>query len=58
MPVKFKPTEISREGKVQNYYMQSTKLEDLVERVESRNCPPKLKQKIENELIRRNYVAG
>jgi|TARA_R110000851_G_scaffold102584_1_gene219226 hypothetical protein len=55
MPVKFKETQKDRSGQIQNFYMKSTKTEELKEKLNS-NCEPKLKQKIRNELVRRGHA--
>jgi hypothetical protein len=59
MPVKFKPSQSIRDRntgktKIEHFYMKSTPLKDLQEALEKSNTPPKAKQKIRNELVRRN----
>lgn len=54
-PVKFKKSTKDRKGRVQNYYMKSAPLDDLLEALENDNTPPKVRQKIHNELLSRNY---
>jgi hypothetical protein len=53
MPVKFKETIKNRNGSVQNFYMKSTSTNELKEALDNNNTPPKKKQKIRNELVRR-----
>jgi len=40
-PVKFK--KVLKAGRVQNYYMKSTPLDDLLEALENDNTPPKVR---------------
>jgi hypothetical protein len=59
MPVKFKPSQTTRDrntgkNKTEHYYMKSTPLDELNKALENSNTPPKQKQKIRNELVRRN----
>ncbi len=58
-PVKFKDSQVlvdrnTKKKTVQHFYMKSTPLKDLQEALEKSNTPPKQKQKIRNELVRRN----
>ena len=59
MPIKFKETQITVDratGKktTRNFYMKATSLKELLDAFTARNTTPKLRQKIRNELIRRN----
>ena len=54
MPIKFKESQKDRKGNVQNFYMKSTPLAELQSALENSNTSPKKKQKIRNELVRRN----
>ena len=59
MPVKFKPSQTTRDrntgkNKTEHYYMKSTPSDELNKALENSNTPPKQKQKIRNELVRRN----
>ncbi len=56
MPTKFKESTKERNGKMQNYYMQSTPLEVLQEALDSSATAPKKKQKIRNELVKRGVL--
>jgi hypothetical protein len=62
MPVKFKESvkvlvdRKSNRVKTVNYFMRSTKLEDVVAAYESTHTTPKRKQKLRNELVRRNAL--
>ena len=59
MPIKFKETQITVDratGKktTRNFYMNTTSLKELLDTFTGRNTTPKLRQKIRNELVRRN----
>jgi hypothetical protein len=59
MPIKFKETQITVDratGKktTRNFYMNRTSLKELLDTFTGRNTTPKLRQKIRNELVRRN----
>jgi|TARA_B110000977_G_scaffold110627_1_gene143775 hypothetical protein len=57
MPIKFKDSvKNQKTGMVQNYYMQSTSIDELKEALDNNNTQPKKKQKIRNELTKRGYV--
>ena len=56
VPVKFKETVRNRDGSVQNYYMRSTPTVDLKEAYENMHTPPKKKQKILSELVKRGHA--
>ena len=62
MPVKFKESVkvlVDRKSnivKTVNYFMRSTKLEDVVAAYESTHTTPKRKQKLRNELVRRKAL--
>ena len=63
MPVKFKPsTKIySRRTDtttVTHYYMANMSQEFLMEELAKEKTTPKLKQKIRNELVRRNLLVS
>lgn len=53
MPIKFKPSVKLRNGKVENYYMHATSLEDLQHALDSSATSKKRKEKIRKELVRR-----
>tara|TARA_B100001063_G_scaffold7201_1_gene5475 strand:+ start:15935 stop:16162 length:228 start_codon:yes stop_codon:yes gene_type:complete len=58
MPVKFKPTQITRErgtGKLTttHFYMKTMPKQELFDYINNDNSKPKIKQKCKNELIRR-----
>jgi methionyl-tRNA synthetase len=58
-PMKFSPSQTVRQkttgkNKTEHFYMKSTKLEELYKALENSNTTPKRKQKIRNELVRRN----
>ena len=62
MPVKFKESvkvlvdRKSNRVKTVNYFMRSTKTEELVLALNKSNTTPKIKQKLRNELVRRNAL--
>ena len=56
MPTKFKESTKERSGKMQNYYIQSTPTDVLVEALENNSTAPKKKQKIRNELVKRKVL--
>ena len=58
MPVKYKPTQkvVQRGSKkvtTTHYYMKTQSLKELLECYNNDNTKPKLRQKVKNELIRR-----
>ena len=56
MPIKFKESSKERNGRMQNYYMQSTPTDVLEEALENHSTAPKKKQKIRNELVKRKVL--
>jgi hypothetical protein len=59
MPIKFKENQVVRDkatGKkhVQRFHMNATALKELLDTFTRSSTAPKLRQKIRNELIRRN----
>jgi hypothetical protein len=61
MPVKFRPSQTTRDkasgkNKTQHFYMKSTPVKELQEALDKSSTAPKLKQKIRNELFKRNYI--
>jgi hypothetical protein len=59
MPIKFKENQVVRDkatGKktTHSVHMNATALKELLETFSRRGTSPKLRQKIRNELIRRN----
>ena len=62
MPAKFKETAkilINRQAKTYkrvNYFLQSTKTEEIVDVYENSRTTPKRRQKMRNELVRRNVL--
>ena len=62
MPVKYKPTQsvVQRGTKkvvTTHYYMKTQSLKELLECYNNDNTKPKLRQKIKNELIRRQKLG-
>lgn len=60
MPIKFKPSmlqvdRVSGKRSYQHYYMKNTPMKELVEEME--RAVPKRRQKIANELVRRENLA-
>jgi hypothetical protein len=58
MPAKFKPSQTIRDKasgkkKTQHYYLKSTPTIELTDYLESSNARPKIKVKVQRELIRR-----
>ena len=58
MPIKFEPSQVVKDrntGKqtVKHSYMKSTATAELLKKYEGRNCQPKHRQKIHNELTKR-----
>ena len=58
MPVKYKPTQSvvqrgSKKVTTTHYYMKTQSLKELLECYNNDNTKPKLRQKVKNELIRR-----
>ena len=58
MPVKYKPTvNVVKRGSnkrtIEHHYMKTQSLKELLECYNNDNTKPKLKQKVKNELIRR-----
>lgn len=58
MPIKFKPSVKLRNGKMENYYMHSTTLDELRNALDSSAISNKRKQKIRNELVRRGISTA
>ena len=62
MPVKYKPTqEVVQRGTKQvvttHFYMKTQTIKELLECYNNDNTKPKLRQKIKNELIRRQKLG-
>jgi len=53
MPIKFKPSVKQRNGRMVNYYMHATSLEDLRHALDSSSTSNKRKEKVRKELVRR-----
>jgi hypothetical protein len=53
MPIKFKESAKNKDGSMQNYYMRSTPLQELKAAFDNDHTPPKKKQKILRELVKR-----
>ena len=58
MPAKFKPSQTIRDKasgkkKTQHYYLKSTPTIELTDYLESSNSRPKIKVKVQRELVRR-----
>ena len=63
MPIKYKPSErvINRSTKkvtTVHHYIRNMPRQMLVENLNKDNTPPKVRQKIRNELVRRDKEAG
>jgi len=58
MPIKFKPSVKLRNGKMENYYMHATSLEDLQHALDSSATSNKRKEKIRKELVRRGISTA
>ena len=61
MPVKFKESQTirakgSNKKTVQHFFMKSTPTNELQKELESAHLAPKKRQKINNELVRRNII--
>ena len=62
MPVKYKPTQSvlqrgSKKVTTTHYYMKTQSLKELLECYNNDNTKPKLRQKVKNELIRRQKLG-
>lgn len=62
MPVKYKPTqEVVQRGTKKvvttHYYMKTQTIKELLECYNNDNTKPKLRQKVKNELIRRQKLG-
>ena len=62
MPVKYKPTqEVVQRGTKQvattHFYMKTQTIKELLECYNNDNTKPKLRQKVKNELIRRQKLG-
>ena len=57
MPTKFKPTVVDRDGNKTSFFMKSTPIAELQEALDRDQTPAKVKQKIRNELVRRQKTA-
>ena len=62
MPVKYKPTQevVQRETKkvvTTHFYMKTQTIKELLECYNNDNTKPKLRQKVKNELIRRQKLG-
>lgn len=58
MPAKFKPSQTVRDKasgkkKIQHFYLKSTPTIELTDYLESSNARPKIKVKVQRELVRR-----
>lgn len=58
MPTKFKPSQTIRDkasgkNKSQHFYLKSTPVVELTNYLESSNVKPKIKAKVQRELVRR-----
>ena len=62
MPIKFQKTQTVRNRATGNletthYYIKNMSKGDLIEKYNSGNLKPKVKQKVKNELVRRGGVT-
>ena len=62
MPVKYKPTQsVVQRGTSKvvttHYYMKTQSLKELLECYNNDNTKPKLRQKVKNELVRRQKIG-
>jgi len=57
MPIKYKASIKNRQGKMEHTYIHTVSTDDLQSTLENNNTQPKLKQKIRNELVRRQSVV-
>jgi len=65
MPIKFKPTQVvvargTGKKSVTHHYMKSTSLKELIDewnKIKGTKGKGKLRQKIENEFVRRNKIG-
>ncbi len=62
MPVKYKPTQSvvqrgSKKVTTTHYYMKTQSINELLECYNNDNTKPKLRQKVKNELIRRQKLG-
>ena len=62
MPVKYKPTSnVVKRGSnkriIEHHYMKAQSLKELLECYNNDNTKPKLRQKVKNELIRRQKLG-
>ena len=62
MPVKYKPTQSvlqrgSKKVTTTHYYMKTQSLNELLQCYNNDNTKPKLRQKVKNELIRRQRLG-
>ena len=60
MPTKFKPSQTIRDkksgkNKTQHFYLKSTPTVELTDYLESSNAKPKIKVKVQRELVRRGH---
>ena len=57
MPIKYKASTKNRQGKMEHTYIHTVSTEELQSALENSNTQPKIKQKIRNELVRRQPVV-
>jgi len=55
VPAKFKESIKNRDGSVQNFYLKSTPKQELLDYLDNHNARPKIKVKVQRELIRRGH---
>ena len=60
MPEKFKPSSTVRDkntgkNKIEHFYLKSTPTVELTDYLESSNARPKIKVKVQRELVRRGH---
>jgi len=53
MPIKYKASIKNRQGQMEHTYIHTVSTEELQSALNNDNTAPKLKQKIRNELVRR-----
>ncbi|MDB4408505.1 hypothetical protein N9165_00360 [Akkermansiaceae bacterium] len=57
MPIKYKDSTSDRKGNMIHTYIHTVSTEELTTALENDNTAPKLKQKISNELVKRQPKA-
>ena len=60
MPAKFKPSQTVRDknsgrNRVEHFYLKSTPKQELLDYLDNHNARPKIKVKVQRELVRRGH---